>query len=447
MRRLPETPPTIAAEKLLLAIKLMENLDVKAFVNKATDEYYHWEKVRHLPIPNGLDAQDAWAAVKVARLTQRVTLPLVDHHGRPFHYGVHGKIQEQLHEIDRWSGTNLALPEVPGLGSQASRDRIIMNSLMEEAIATAQIEGAATTRQVAKRMLQTKRLPRDRSERMIANSFQTIRFIKERIDEPLSTELLFDIQQQITEGTLEDETATRRYRKTSEHINIVDTSDGEVIFTPPAADLLDARMKLFFAYANQTEHEPFLHPLIKAAILHFWLAYEHPFVDGNGRTARALLYWYMLKQGYSLFEFLTISRAIAAAPAQYYRSFLHSETDDNDATYSIMFQVKMTKNALTDLRTYLKERQTQQGSINAALRKMPGLNHRQRSVIEDALRYPDRLYTFQGYQAEFSITYVTARNDLLALKKLNLLEETKIGRQRAFIPVEYLAESIEAIGC
>ena len=126
---------------------------------------------------------------------------------------------------------------------------------------------------------------------------------------------------------------------------------------------------------------------------------------------------------------------------------LSVSTDDNDATYSIMFQVKMTKKALTDLRTYLKQRQTQQGAINAALRKMPGLNHRQRSVIEDALRYPDRLYTFQGYKVEFSITYVTARNDLLALKKLNFLEETKIGRQRAFIPVEHLVESIEAIGC
>lgn len=41
------------------------------------------------------------------------------------------------------------------------------------------------------------------------------------------------------------------------------------------------------------------------------IAYMHPFVDGNGRTARALFYWYMLKSGYWLTEYLSISRVIA----------------------------------------------------------------------------------------------------------------------------------------
>jgi hypothetical protein len=42
----------------------------------------------------------------------------------------------------------------------------------------------------------------------------------------------------------------------------------------------------------------FIHPVMRAITLHFWLAYDHPFCDGNGRTARALFYWSMLKQGY-----------------------------------------------------------------------------------------------------------------------------------------------------
>ena len=58
----------------------------------------------------------------------------------------------------------------------------------------------------------------------------------------------------------------------------------------------------------------FIHPVMRAITLHFWLAYDHPFCDGNGRTARALFYWSMLKQGYWLFEFISISSVINQAP-------------------------------------------------------------------------------------------------------------------------------------
>ena len=60
----------------------------------------------------------------------------------------------------------------------------------------------------------------------------------------------------------------------------------------------------------------FIHPMIRSIILHFWLAYDHPFVDGNGRTARALFYWSMLRHGYWLFEFISISQIILKGPDQ-----------------------------------------------------------------------------------------------------------------------------------
>lgn len=51
--------------------------------------------------------------------------------------------------------------------------------------------------------------------------------------------------------------------------------------------------------------------------LHFMLGYEHPFVDGNGRVARAMFDWAMLRNGYWLFEFISVSRIIRQAPAKY----------------------------------------------------------------------------------------------------------------------------------
>ena len=224
------------------------------------------------------------------------------------------------------------------------RDRLIVSSLMEEAIATSQIEGAVTTRKVAKEMLRTSRKPKNRSEQMIVNSYRTIQLLLDRLDRPLSVDLLFEIQENMTRDTLDDPSGAGRFRRPDEPISIVDTRDEEVVFTPPPADQLPERLARLVGFANQLSGgDSFIHPLVKATILHFWLAYEHPFIDGNGRTARSLLYWFMLKSGYWLFEFLTISRAILASPARYYRSFLYSEEDDNDLTYSIVYQMGATK--------------------------------------------------------------------------------------------------------
>ena len=65
----------------------------------------------------------------------------------------------------------------------------------------------------------------------------------------------------------------------------------------------------------------FLHPVIRSILLHFWVAYDHPFVDGNGRNARALFYWSMLRHGFWLAEFFSISHEILKAPRKYYRAF------------------------------------------------------------------------------------------------------------------------------
>lgn len=64
-------------------------------------------------------------------------------------------------------------------------------------------------------------------------------------------------------------------------------------------------MTAMCAFPNGHLPDTFIHPAIRAIILHFWLGYDHPFVDGNGRTARALFYWAMLRQNYSLFEAAT----------------------------------------------------------------------------------------------------------------------------------------------
>ena len=177
---------------------------------------------------------------------------------------------------------------------------------------------------------------------MILNNFAAMQFITRVKAGPLTPERVFEIHQMVTDGTLEDTFAAGRFRHSGEH-RVVADANGEVFHEPPPAGELPRRLQAMCDFANAQSPDCVVHPALRAIILHFWLAYDHPYVDGNGRTARALFYWAMLHHGYWLFEFISNSHILRQAPAQYRRSFLYTETDDNDLTYFIVAQSKVIR--------------------------------------------------------------------------------------------------------
>ncbi len=416
---------------------------VKEFVANVNKSYYHWEKIRYLPTPPGVTSEQAWTLVKFDRLSNRKPLPLLDDLGNPFSFILPIHVQEVLHEVDRGGGADWAI-DGSGGDLRATRDHLIISSLMEEAIATSQIEGAVTTRQVAKEMLRTNRKPRDRSEQMIVNSFRTIQWLRMNRDRQLSLPFLLEIQEMMTEGTLDDPSGAGRLRTETDNVRIVDVRDEEVVFTPPPANDLVDRLARMIEFANKDHTgDEFLHPLVKAAILHFWLAYEHPFVDGNGRTARSLFYWHMLRQGYWLFEFLTISRVILVSPMRYYRSFLYSEQDENDLTYSILFQIEATQKALKQLHDHIAEKRKDQ-QLSSHLSNFPEWNGRQRELIRLLLRSPDEQFTFASYARRFGISHLTARKDLLSLESEHWLTVSRPERAMVFSAAPNLNKRLQS---
>src|SRR5947209_3379208 len=145
--------------------------------------YVHWDKLRRLPLPPGLSHEEWWAVIKLGRLRGLKPLPLRDKNGKPFYFSVPDEVAEQLHEIDMGAGGKIAMPEA--IPNAHVRDQYIVSSLIQEAITSSQLEGAVTTREVAKEMLRTGRPPRDRSETMILNNFVTMQRITQLCDEKL----------------------------------------------------------------------------------------------------------------------------------------------------------------------------------------------------------------------------------------------------------------------
>lgn len=364
-------------------------------------------------------------------------LPLIDDRGASFSFAMTDTAQRLVHEIDRDASGHIELPE--DVTNPATRDRYVVNSLIEEAFRSSQLEGASTTRVAAKEMIRTKREPRTKSERMVLNNFHAMEWVREHRDASLTPELVFDLQRIVTADTLEVGDGAGRYRRADEDVRVIDNTTGDVVHTPPNADTLPARMNALCKFANgASSDEPFIHPVVRAIMIHFWLAYDHPFVDGNGRTARALFYWSMLHQGYWLTEYISISRVINMARSQYERAFLFSESDNNDATYFLFNQLHVLRKAIDELHGYLKRKAREIRQVESRLRGRDDLNHRQIGVLNDSLRHPETRITIDGHQKMNRVVYQTARTDLLGLVKLGYLEQYKIGRKLYFSPVRDL---------
>ena len=207
---------------------------------------------------------------------------------------------------------------------------------MEEAIASSQLEGAATSRQVAQQMLCSRRKPRNRNERMIVNSYLTMKAVRSLTKEPLTPDLILRLHSMITSGTLDDSGNEGRFRD-NDGIRVIDSS-GIVLFTPPSHSKIPCVIGEICRFANE-EQDAFMHPVVKGIVLHYLLAYLHPFNEGNGRCARTLFYWFVLKHQYWLFEFLAISRVIKDTSGQYKKAYLYTESDGNDLTYFIRYNL------------------------------------------------------------------------------------------------------------
>lgn len=152
---------------------------------------------------------------------------------------------------------------------------------------------------------------------MILNNFIAMQHVVGIKNHNLSMDLVFELHRIVTENTLKDPTAAGRLRRSDETIVVVDDAYGVVLHEPPAAEELATRMESIRAFANGDNASGFIHPVIRSMILHLLLAYDHPFIDGNGRTARALFYWSTRRQGYGLSLFIPISRILLQAPSKH----------------------------------------------------------------------------------------------------------------------------------
>lgn len=424
----PELPPSrplgFAPEQFG---PVLQQDDLMRALTDVEKEHPYWEQFRHKVKDFGADPGLLWHLVKFLRRGTMKNLVVSGVETFRFQYRVTDETLRRLHEFDLNLGGIL---ESGSLIPSEDKNRYLLSSIMEEAIASSQLEGAVTTREEAKEMLRTQRKPRNHSEKMILNNYLTMRKILETKHRKMTPDLLLDIHATITKDTLDDPAKEGQFRQNDE-VRVEDVTTGEVFYLPPPQKHLAQLIQDFCAFANEEAGSEFIHPIIRATILHFLIGYIHPFADGNGRTARAVFYWYLIAKGYWLIEFMSISRIILKSNVQYAKAYLHTELDDNDLTYFINYQLKSLDMAFKSLREYIARKMREKREL-FELVKTEGINERQTELLRKMMTDGQKTLTIREAEHLFNVVYQTARTDLLDLANRGFLEAKTVGKKLVF---------------
>ena len=423
-----ELPPKIDRKTLVNVLLKGIDPNIMPVVDKINADYEYWDKAKYKKLPEGFTPQMLWTNVKASRL--RSTIPVWNKYG--INLCVTSQMQRLCHEFDMKFGS---FWEVEGDTQSSEKKYYLSSSLMEEAIYSSKMEGASTTRIVAKDMLRKKKSPQNKSQQMIVNNYNTIQYIVEHKDEPLTEELLLTIHRLMTEKTLDNPEDAGRFR-TNDKVVVADMVEGDIIYTPPSFQEIPEFVESLCDFFNNDNPRTFIHPIIRGIIVHFMLAFMHPFVDGNGRTARALFYWYMLKEGYKLTEYMSISRVIAKSKSNYEKAFRYVENDGNDMGYFVAYNLGALEISFQQLRDYIQRKQREKSAASSFM--MAGnINQRQALVLQRLKEEPETIFTVKDVQEQFSVSSMTARKDLSDLVKQGYMTEIALNKvTRGYIKVQ-----------
>jgi len=423
-----ELPPKIDRKTLVNVLLKGIDPNIMPVVDKINADYEYWDKAKYKKLPEGFTPQMLWANVKASRL--RSMISVWNKYG--INLCVTSQMQRLCHEFDMKFGS---FWEVEGDTQSAEKKYYLSSSLMEEAIYSSKMEGASTTRIVAKDMLRKKKSPQNKSQQMIVNNYNTIQYIVEHKDEPLTEELLLTIHRLMTEKTLDILEDAGRFR-TNDKVVVADMVEGDIIYTPPSFQEIPEFVESLCDFFNNDNPRTFIHPIIRGIIVHFMLAFMHPFVDGNGRTARALFYWYMLKEGYKLTEYMSISRVIAKSKSNYEKAFRYVENDGNDMGYFVAYNLGALEKSFQQLRDYIQRKQREKRAASSFM--MAGnINQRQALVLQRLKEEPDTIFTVKDVQEQFSVSSMTARKDLSDLVQQGYMTEIALNKvTRGYIKVQ-----------
>ncbi|MDD2585083.1 MAG: Fic family protein [Syntrophomonadaceae bacterium] len=403
------------------------DIDMIKYIKEFTDERYLNKKEVMYRLPAPLTINDFWPTLLEHRKQKSIETIFEDQRDRHFWFVLTEEIRKRLELIE-----NEATKNTFSFVDKQTQHEAILNALIDEAFFSSVIEGAFSTKKKTAEMINKKLKPKDKSEQMILNNYFALEYILENLSAPIDEYMILKIYNIVTENTLAPDDIVEKYR--NDYVYVMNNMGDRVIYQPPHHSQVQNLINELVAFINTDDGQ---HPIIKACIIHFYFVYIHPFFDGNGRTARAISYMYLLKNGYNFFKFFSISSVINSEKQKYYKALKDTEDYEADLTYFIDFYSRMILNSIARIEEkFAKE--FHKKVIQVFLdRQNIALTKRQRKFIEFSIRSNKHIISIEEYQKKFKVSYETARTDLNHLTEYGLLKKSKQGKKYIYRLADY----------
>lgn len=409
---------------------------LRKFISSLNNSYVHWDKFKDMPLPVEGSRQDIWEQVTSEReqgFTRKLSIG-----DTGIKWWISNSMEAQLHSLD--------IGLAGGRGMEALQEskhihRHKTNALVDESIASALLAGAVVSKKTAKEMLLKKRSPQNTDEQICINIYRSLQLASSKKEAPLTDTLLLQLHQALTKDTIKLK-GIGQYRTN----NKVDTSliDALAGYKPVDARLVAPLMETVFDLYNNDAAPFFIHPLVKAGIIHYLVVTIRPFKDANGRMARLLAQMYLLKKDYWVAAFISVSNVISKLRPQYHKSIVQSQTDANNTGYFIQFYIQSVQMAYKSLRDFVLR--ISREKARTAANKLPGYNERQTAVLQWLKEDAEKVVTIRELRSIYGISKETARTDLTALVNKGWIKYYHINKKTyAFVKGDAFDTQIQQI--
>ena len=338
-------------------------------------------------------------------------LPLKDFNGRNLVY------------LDAVAQVQLSAAKVL-LTPQSSSQIYGRKAMEDEILSTFTIEQIDTSRDSVRKIL-SGYAPTNESENRIYGMKKGLEFIGDSLH-TISDENIHQLYE-LTVGpflTAEDQLLPgHKYRHDSVYI-----VGDKVEHTGLPWQMLPAYMDNLVAFIHQ---ESAMNDLLKAALIHFYIAYLHPWFDGNGRMARLIHLWYLVQQRYSSALFIPLSAYVERSRRAYYNAYTLAER--NAQISGVMdvtpFLVYFIENVYHKLITALPASNTTETFQHALAQG--DVTEKEQALWQFVLTaYGNSQFSTKQLEKDFgNAAYATIRGFVLKFEKLGLLRSAKYGNR------------------
>lgn len=264
--------------------------------------------------------------------------------------------------------------------SEAWIAKMQKQALISEAHHTTHIEGTQLSIEQAEILMaghEIKNVDQDDVKELL-NYRDAFEMVSEYINNgrPVTEALVREIHQLLVQGVRGDAAAPGKYRKIQNYV--VNSKTKEVIYTPPEA----IEVPRFMAeLVRWLQIESAINPVLKAGIAQFQLVHIHPFLDGNGRTARLLSTLYLYQSGYDFKKLFSISEYYDRNREKYYQAIQSVRNNDMDLTHWVEYFVMGLATQMQEIKVS-GETVIKRDLTLSSIAKEHDLNDRQKRLLE-----------------------------------------------------------------